>query len=69
MLFMIFWRNKNSYLMLDFLYFGAPFIYMPLSKEKADFLKLKIIKRLKKVHQQLFQQGTESLKYGGLGSL
>ena len=55
--------------MLDFLYFGAPFIYMPLSKEKADFLKLKIIKRLKKVHQQLFQQGTESLKYGGLGSL
>mgnify|MGYP006903695788 FL=1 len=55
--------------MLDFLYFGAPFIYMPLSKEKADFLKLKIIKRLKKMHQQLFQQGTESLEYGWLGSL
>ena len=64
MLCMIFCRNKKSYLMLDFLYFGAPFIYMPLSKEKADFLKLKIIKRLKKMHQQLFQQGTESLEYG-----
>ena len=28
--------------MLDFLYFGAPFIYMPLSKEKADFKFIEI---------------------------
>ena len=47
---------------------GAPLIYIMLfSNEKADFLKLKIIKGFEKwiCNIHLYQQGMKSLKCGG----